>query len=152
MFPPFLGENMTGWNTSNDMWGWIQLCSHTFWIWDCLKHSLFTSVPSESRQTPGWWVEKEETQTSTDLLHTRHGYTWTNTKTSRVQAQNLAGSMIPPYCLTTTLMTLLLHFKVNVGEIVWLQIVKWKMLIAGNKHITSCKGIRVKSWLCNHPI
>lgn len=56
--PPFLGENMTGWNTSNDMWDWIQLCSHTFWVRD-FKHSLFTSVPSESGQAPGWWVERK---------------------------------------------------------------------------------------------
>lgn len=39
------------------MWDWIQLWSHTFWVWDFLKHSLFTSVPSESRQASGLWVE-----------------------------------------------------------------------------------------------
>lgn len=58
---------MVGWNTSNDMWDWIQLCSHTFWIWDFLKHSSFTSVPSKSRQAPGLWAERK-TENNTDWL------------------------------------------------------------------------------------
>lgn len=79
--------NMRGWNTSNDMWDWIQLCSHTFWVWDFLKHSLFTSVPSESRQAPGWWAERE-----TDKQHWL--YEWTNAKTSSIQSQTMAWSSI----------------------------------------------------------
>lgn len=55
----FLEKTWEGWNTSNDMWDWLQLGSHTFWVWDFLKHSLFTSVPSESGQAPGWWVERK---------------------------------------------------------------------------------------------
>lgn len=80
-----------GWNTSNDMWDWIQSCSHTFWVWDFLKNSLFTSVPSESRQAPGWWIQgKRETDDTQHLtkVHNR------NTYTSRITFyQRLSGTL-----------------------------------------------------------
>lgn len=88
----FLRGSMT--EVKHQQWhvGLSSASSHTFWIWDFLKHSLFTPVPSESCQASGWWTQgKREEQ----HLHVTQRWTSTCTPTQNTTRRTPGGGHFP---------------------------------------------------------